>query len=76
MMFYELKLLMKTVSIVLLVIAFILPVGGSGSPDTFADDQSPGVEPGKEVPALENSDERPVEKEAQNPKGVQDIFRL
>jgi esterase/lipase len=67
MMFYELKFLMKTVSIVLFVITFILPTGGFGSPDAFVDDQSPGVEPGKELPALEYSDDRAVEKETQNP---------
>ena len=57
---------MNSVSIVLFIVALILPAGSSGSPDAFADNQSPGVEPGKGILALEYSDERPVEKEAQN----------
>ena len=57
---------MNPVSIVLFIIALTLPAGSPGPPDAFADNQSPGAGSGKEILALQYSDERPVEKEAQN----------
>ena len=66
-MFYELKVIMNAVSIALLIVSLILPAGAYGLPETVADNQSPRVESGRPVPALEYSDERSVKKEAQNP---------
>jgi len=66
-MFYELKVVMNAVSIAFLIISLILPAGSSGLADTFAGNQSPGVESGGALLALEYSDEKSVEKEMQNP---------
>jgi alpha-beta hydrolase superfamily lysophospholipase len=63
---YELMVIMNAVSIVLFIVALILPAGSSGSPDAFADNQSPGVESAQGILALQYSDERPVEEKAQN----------
>jgi esterase/lipase len=59
--------MMNAVSIVLFIVNLILPAGGYGLPETVAGNQSPGVECGGAVLALEYSDERSVKKEAQNP---------
>ena len=64
--FYELKVIMNTVSIAFFIVSLILPAGSSSLPDTVAGNQSPGVEFGGAVLALEYSDERSVEKEAEN----------
>jgi esterase/lipase len=64
--FYKLKVIMNSVSIALFMVSLILPAGSSGLPDTVAGNQSPGVESGGPVLALEYSDERSVEKEAEN----------
>lgn len=63
---YALKVIMNAVSIILFIAALILPAGSSGSSDVFTDNQGPGVESAKGIFARQYSDERPVEKEAQN----------
>jgi esterase/lipase len=66
-MFSKLKVVMNAVSITFFIVSLILPAGSYGLVDTVAGNQSPGVESGAAVLALEYSDERPVEKAAENP---------
>ena len=58
---------MNTVSIAFFIVSLILPAGSFGLAAAVAGNQSPGVESGEAILALENSDERSVEKEAENP---------
>jgi esterase/lipase len=58
---------MNAVSIAFFIVSLILPAGSSGLADTVAGNQSPGVKSGEALVALEYSDKRSVEKEAQNP---------
>jgi esterase/lipase len=64
-MFYELKVIMNAVSLVFFIVSLILPAGSSSVPDPFTDSQSPGVESGEAILALEYSEERSVEKAAE-----------
>jgi esterase/lipase len=65
--FKEQKVVMKAVSIVLFWICLILPAGSSALADMDGGNQRPGLDSGKMLLALEYSDERLVETEAQNP---------
>jgi esterase/lipase len=66
-MFYKLKVIMNAVSITFFIVSLILPAGSSGLVDTVTSSQSPGVESGEAILALEYSEERSVEKAAENP---------
>ncbi len=64
---YELKIIMKTVSIALFIVSLILSAGGSDLSDMVGGNQSAGVKSGRALLALKYSDERSDEKEAENP---------
>jgi esterase/lipase len=66
-MLYEVKVIMKTVSIALFIVSLILPAGSSGLSDMVGSNQRAGVESSRPLLALAHSDERSVEKEAENP---------
>ncbi|MGD2038012.1 MAG: hypothetical protein PVH28_09025, partial [Desulfobacterales bacterium] len=59
--------MMNAASIGLLIASLILSTGSSGLSDMVGDTQSTGVESGRPLLALAYSDERPGEKEAENP---------
>ncbi len=58
---------MNAVSIAFFIVSLILPAGSSGLVDMVAGNQSPAVEYGEAILTLEYSDERSVEKAAENP---------
>ncbi|MEJ2728765.1 MAG: alpha/beta hydrolase [Deltaproteobacteria bacterium] len=64
---YELKVMMKAVSIALLIVSLTLSTGSSGVSDMVGGDQSVSVESGRPLLALAYSDERSDEKETENP---------
>ena len=57
---------MNAVSIAFFIVSLILPAGSSSLVDAVAGNQSPAVESGEAILALEYTDERSVEKAAQN----------
>ena len=65
--FKELKVIMKALWNALLVVSLILSAGSSGLTDTDGGSQSPGVVSSEVLLALEYSDKRLFEVEAQNP---------
>ena len=65
--FNELKVTMNAVSIATLVVCLILPTGSTGFADAVDDSQSPAVESGRAILALEYSADGSFETEAQNP---------